>query len=175
MEYREVKIEEISRQLFGKFERHQRVTQCFRKINGKWVIKDVPFIDQWSEEDYKELIKYLKNTLKTGGSIYGAFLDNTLKGFASIENKFMGKNQEYLELSNIHVSEEIRGQGVGKSLFSMAVQWAKVHGAKKLYISAHSAVESQAFYKAMGCAEALEYDQKHVEKEPCDCQLECVL
>ena len=45
--------------------------------------------------------------------------------------------------------------------------------AKKLYISAHSAVESQAFYKAMGCVEAEEYNAEHVEKEPYDCQLEC--
>ena len=42
----------------------------------------------------------------------------------------------------------------------------------KLYISGHSAVETQAFYKAMGCVEAKEYNQKHVELEPYDCQLE---
>ena len=45
----------------------------------------------------------------------------------------------------------------------------------KLYISAHSAVESQAFYKAMGCVEAEVYHQGHVEEEPYDCQLECGL
>ena len=44
---------------------------------------------------------------------------------------------------------------------------------KKLYISAHSAVESQAFYHKMGCAEAAVYNQSHVETEPYDCQLEC--
>lgn len=46
-------------------------------------------------------------------------------------------------------------------------------GEEIIYISAHSSVESQAFYKAMGCVEAEEYSIKHVEKEPCDCQLEC--
>ena len=45
-------------------------------------------------------------------------------------------------------------------------------GAGKLYISAHSAVESQAFYKAMGCVEAKEINAAHAEKEPFDCQLE---
>ena len=49
------------------------------------------------------------------------------------------------------------------------------NGAGKLYISAHSAVESQAFYKSMGCVEAGEYNPEHVEKEPYDCQLECRL
>ena len=54
----------------------------------------------------------------------------------------------------------------------LAKKWAKQKGAKKLYISAHSAVESQAFYKSMGCVEAEVYNQKHVEDEPYDCQLD---
>ncbi len=86
-----------------------------------------------------------------------------------------GKEQRYLDLSSIHVSEDMRGQGIGKSLFLAAKEWAKSRGAKKLYISAHSAVESQAFYKAMGCVEAQGYNQMHVEAEPYDCQLECEL
>ena len=50
--------------------------------------------------------------------------------------------------------------------------WAREHGGKRLYISAHSAVETQAFYRGLGCIEAQEYSRKHVEKEPFDCQLE---
>ena len=65
--------------------------------------------------------------------------------------------------------------GIGKQLFQMASTWAREKGAKKLYISAHSSIESQAFYKAMGCVEALEYNKEHVEKEPCDCQLEYIV
>lgn len=52
---------------------------------------------------------------------------------------------------------------------------AKAHRAKKLYISDHSAVESQAFYRAMGCVEAREYNEEHVLREPYDCQLEIEL
>ena len=80
-----------------------------------------------------------------------------------------------MDLSSIHVSEDMRGRGIGRELFRIAKNWAKQHGAKKLYISAHSAVESQAFYRAMGCVEAQEYNPEHVAKEPCDCQLECTV
>ena len=80
-----------------------------------------------------------------------------------------------MNLSNIHVSQDMRRQGIGKELFTLTKTWANEHGAEKLYISAHSAVESQAFYKSMGCVEAVEYNQELAEKEPCDCQLECVL
>ncbi|MDO5551833.1 MAG: GNAT family N-acetyltransferase, partial [Lachnospiraceae bacterium] len=97
------------------------------------------------------------------------------KGFVSVESDLFGGTQRYLDLSSIHVSEDMRGRGIGKALFLAAKDWAKEHGARKLYISSHSAVESQAFYKAMGCVEAEVYHQGHVEREPYDCQLECVL
>lgn len=172
MRYRELRYEEINRNLFDKFQRHQEVTKCWRKENDEWLIKEDPFIDDWSEEDYIVLIKCLKNTIETKGIVYGAFIDNDLKGFASVEYGFMDDNNVYFDLSSIHVSEDMRGHGIGKELFLLAAKWAKDSGAKKLYISAHSAVESQSFYKAMGCKEALEYNQKHVESEPYDCQLE---
>ncbi len=92
-----------------------------------------------------------------------------------MEAGLFGGEQKYLDLSSIHVSEDMRAKGIGRSLFLAAKEWAKNNGARKLYISAHSAVESQAFYKKMGCVEAAVYNQNHVEKEPYDCQLECTL
>ena len=80
-----------------------------------------------------------------------------------------------MDLAAIHVSADMRGHGIGTELFAAAKQWAKSHGAGKLYISSHSAVESQAFYKKMGCTEAELYNLKHVEEEPFDCQLELKL
>ena len=73
------------------------------------------------------------------------------------------------------VAEDRRGRGLGRRLFSLAAEEARRLGAEKLYISAMSAEESQAFYRAMGCVEALEYDPPHVEKEPCDVQMEYTL
>lgn len=107
--------------------------------------------------------------------VYGAFEDGALKGFASVEGTFFGSRKQYLELSSLHVSEDCRGRGIGRTLMDRAKAWAKDRGAEKLYISAHSSVESQAFYRAMGCVEAEEYSRPHVEKEPFDCQLEVLL
>lgn len=173
--YRQLVSKEIDIELFKDFTRRQVVTDCLRKENDKWVIKSDPFIDDWSEEDYKFLIICLKNTVKTGGFVYGAFYEGTLKGFVSVEADIFDEEQGYMDLSSIHVSEDMRGKGIGKALFLAAKEWAKKNGAKKLYISAHSAVESQAFYKKMGCVEAEVYNMEHAEKEPFDCQLECKL
>jgi len=175
MQYRELNVNEINLELFKNFRRHQAIKQCLRKIDGKWCLVDVEFTEDWNEENYSELIACLKNTITTKGIVIGAFSNEILKGFMSVEPVLFGTNKEYLDLSSIHVSEDVRGKGIGKELFQKAKSWAKAHGAKKLYISAHSAAESQAFYHAMGCCEAEEYSQFYVEKEPYDCQLECKL
>ncbi len=170
-----LKAEMINCELFSHFQRHQAVSKCWRKVDGKWCIKDVVFTDDWNEDEYSELIDCLINTIIKGGVVFGAFINGALKGFSSVEPVLFGKNKEYLDLSSIHVSEDMRGKGIGNKLFRLSKEWAQKYGAKKLYISAHSSVESQLFYRAMGCVEALEYNQSHVEKEPYDCQLECLL
>lgn len=172
VQYRELSEDEICRELFGQFIRRQNVGKCWRREEGNWVIREDPFIDDWSEADYEVLVACLKNTAATGGLVYAAFWNGILKGFTSVESELFGNRERYLDLTSLHVSEDMRGNGIGRTLFQAAGRWAKENGAKKLYISAHSAVETQAFYKAVGCVEAKEYNQKHVEAEPYDCQLE---
>ena len=172
IKYRELSESELDRELFRDFVRHQVVRDCWRKCNGQWTVRPDPFVDDWTEEDYRILVDCLKNTVRTGGFVYGAFVDGVLKGFTSVEAELFGGDNRYLDLSCIHVSEDMRGRKIGQTLFRAAADWAAQKGAGKLYISAHSAVETQAFYQAMGCVEAQEYNQEHVEKEPYDCQLE---
>lgn len=175
IQYRILHADEIDRTLFHDFIRRQNVTKCWRKENGAWAIKDAPFLDDWTEADYQVLISCLRNTASSGGVVFTAFCGGNLKGFASVEPGLFGGEQKYLDLSSIHVSEDMRGNGIGAALFLEAKRWAKENGARKLYISAHSAVESQAFYKKMGCVEAEVYHEGHVRQEPFDCQLECSL
>lgn len=175
IEYKELTMDDVDLTLFDYFDRTQEVTKCWRKIDGTWIIKDVPFVDNWSFEEYQEGILYLKKIIQLKGYVVAAFSNGQLKGFASVDPTIFGTHAKYMDLSNIHVSKDMRGHGIGKELFLLAKKWAKDHQAEKLYISAHSSVESQAFYKTMGCVEALEYNEELVTKEPCDCQLECVL
>lgn len=175
MKYRSLQENEINRELFRDFIRRQVVTKCWRKEKGEWVIKDAPFIDDWTEQDYQVLIECLKGTAASGGLVYGAFYEGRLKGFIAVLPEIFGGENKYIDLAAIHVSQDMRGTGIGTVLFKEAKRWAKEKGAEKLYISAHSAVESQAFYKHMGCVEAAWYKKEHVEEEPFDCQLEVKL
>lgn len=170
--YRHLLAEEINRELFRSFQRYQVVTNCLRKVDGGWVIRPAPFIDDWTEENYIFLIQCLRRTVLTGGLVCGGFLEGKLKGFVSVESNFFGFKGQYLDLSSLHVSADCRRQGVGHELFNRAANWAREKGASKLYISAHSAVESQAFYQAMGCVDAMEINEAHAQQEPYDRQME---
>lgn len=123
--YRELSADEITRDLFTSFIRRQVVTDCWRKVDGKWVVRADPFVDDWSEEDYQTLIACLRNTVATGGFVCGAFVDGVLKGFVSVESEPLGARREYLDLSSLHVSQDMRGNGIGRELFGRARDWAR--------------------------------------------------
>lgn len=173
--YRKINENELNTEIFSNFNRYQQVNKCWRKRNGQWTLENIAFTEQWGKEEYEFLVECLKNTLNTGGAVIGAFIEGKLAGFTSVENQFFGSKSQYLQLSSIHVSYESRGKGIGKKLFQMIAKEARNLDAKKLYISAHSSEESQAFYKAIGCIEAKEYNEKLVQAESCDCQLEYIL
>ena len=173
--YKILHTKDMNRSLFDHLIRHQTVIKCWRREHGSWIIRDDPFTDDWSEDDYRQLISHLKSLLCSTGFVCGAFYQNTLKGFVSVDAKWLGGYGEYLDLTNLHVSEDMRRMGIGRTLFLAAAEWAKEKGAKKLYLSAHSAAESQAFYRSIGCVDARIYSRKHVEDEPYDCQMEYTL
>lgn len=165
---------ELTSALFDGFHRHQVTTRCKKKIDGVWREVDCAFVDEdWDADDLIELTGLLRQILVRGGIVFSAFDESgSLKGFSAVEGRLFGSRQQYLDLAWLHVSEDQRSRSIGKALFRRSADWAISHGAKKLYISAHSALESQAFYAAMGCVEAEEYDQTHTKNEPGACQLE---
>ncbi len=133
------------------------------------------FIDEWNDEKKTLVIQSMQNCISCRGIVIGAFEGSDLIGFACVEGEFFGTNKEYLELSYIHVSNKYRNCGIGKKIFDLCREKAKKKDAKKLYIGAHPSVESQSFYKAMGCTLAKEINKKIFDREPNDIQLEFAL
>lgn len=173
MIYRTIEKEELTSALFAAFERRQEVTLCYRRAaDGGWCVRSDPFLDDWSAEDYLFLTECLTRTLERGGAVFGAFADGALKAFCSVEAPPLGSRGQYRDLTSLHVSRELRGQGMGKKLFALAAAAARRMGGEKLYISSHSAVETQAFYRGIGCRDAEETDASHAAREPFDCPLE---
>ena len=175
IEYKVLTSDQISAEVFRFFNRYQKVERSWRKEDSGWVLKDTPFEENWTAENIAYLVSCLKITVTTGGTVIGAFQDEILVGFSSLENQLFGEEREYLQLSSIHVSYDQRGCGIGKQLFLMSADSAREKGAKKLYISAHPSEETQAFYKSMKCIEALYCNHNLAGAEPDDCQLEYIL
>lgn len=171
---RELSIDDINENLLKFYSRYQEVNKVWRVENNRKVIKDISFIEDWDYEEKQAIIKALKEIILNDGAVFGAFEDKKLKGFASISGTLLGENKEYLQLLELHVSNDLRGKGIGKMLFKSCVEKANELGAEKLYISSHSSIETMSFYTRMGCVDAKWLYKYQVEIEPCDCQLEYV-
>lgn len=172
IQVRELNIHDINNNLLEYFNRYQEVTKALRVENGKKVIKDIRFIELWDDNKKQEVIKEFRETLLSNGTLFGAFEGIKLVGFASLSGFRLGENKEYIQLLQLHVSNDFRGKGIGQMLFNSCTEKASRLGARKLYISAHSAVETQSFYTRVGCVDARWLYKEQVELEPYDCQLE---
>ncbi len=149
--YRAIPAEELGPGLFAGFQRRQLVTDCWRREGKSWVIRPDPFVDDWTPAEVAALLAQLGQVLAGGGFVYGAFWpDGRLAGFAAVDARPLGSAGQYRDLCQLHVSQEARRQGIGRRLFGAARRFAAGLGGQKLYISAHSAVETQAFYRGWG-------------------------
>lgn len=173
--YKELTQADLHSEALQKFNRFQETTKTWVNHDGVLRLEDTCFVDEWDAKKKAQVIESLQHCICTGGVVFGAYQENALIGLANIENKFFGSNNQYLELHYIHVSNGIRHTGIGRRMFAMCCEKATTKGARKLYISAHSAQETQSFYIAMGCVLAQEINQEILKQEPLDIQLAFVL
>lgn len=157
------------------FIRRQEVRECWRRVDGQWRLLPIAYVEDWDLEARRNRAGIILQGIREGGLAYGAWEDGRIAGFARLALPLFGSENQYIDLAQFHVSEPYRGRGIGRELFRMACAGARELGASKLYISAHSARETMAAYRALGCVEAAEVNRALVEKEPCDVQLECPL
>ena len=158
--------------LLDTFERRQVVQNAWRKVDGKWAIIPAPFVDDWSAQERRNIVQNLRHIIEDGGAVFGALQQGKLLAFAAMSGKLLGEEKQYADLLELHTDNRYRRMGLGRALFERCAAWARKKGAQKLYISAHSAEESQAFYRSLGCVDAIWISREHVSQEPFDCQLE---
>ena len=169
----EISNDKISLNMLDRFTRKQIVKQRFSLENGKEQIEKVSFIDDWNAERKQKIIEhYFVNATDNFGYNAGIYSDSNLIAFLSLDCNAIGLEGEYIQLTMLHVSQEFRNKGLGKILFQHAIEKAELVGAKKLYLSAHSAYESQLFYRNQGCLEAKWIYPIAKELEPYDIQME---
>ena len=173
--YEELNGKNFNTHSLDHFVRHQRVSECWRNVDGQWKLIPIEFEENWTVEQCQKIAADVALHMENDQTAIGAFDGEEVIGFITVSHNIFGNTAKYVELVCFQVSESYRGKKIGKTLFYKACEEAKRLGADKLYISAHSSKESQAAYKAIGCVHAKEINQKLAQEEPCDVQLEYVL
>ena len=174
--YRRLHKDDLAPDMLKTFNRFQKIEQSWRKRDGAWALEDNPHVIDWDESKTRELAtEDFPQLINSGGALFCAYDESKLIGFCGFDGNIIGSGSQYLWLVVIHVSYEYRGNGVGRRLFIMAADAARALGAAKLYVSANSSRESQAFYRSIGCADAGEVIPELFEVEPYDVHMEYVL
>lgn len=175
MDYQRLTLATFSEHALDSFERDQEVQECWRQENGEWVLRSNPFTEQWDLPKCRQVASSLRKTIAQEGIAFGAFCKGEVIGFVQLGHERFVPEERYQELVMMQVSRPWRRFGVGRRLFSLACQAAKEAGAKRLYISAHSSKESQAFYRSVGCVPTSWIHEQLAKDEPFDVQMECLL
>ncbi len=102
----------------------------------------------------------------------GAFYNEKLIGFAGCGGIKFGSRKQYIQLTELHVSYNHRGWGIGKTLFEYCIEYAEEMSVKKLDIVASSSEERQIAYKKLGCIHAMEVESTLFEQDPDDIHME---
>ncbi len=170
--YQKLTKKNFSTNSLDEFIRHQEVTECWRKSDGKLVLMPICFVENWDLSQCRQMAESILNGIGNSGFAYGAFSEGRAVGYIYVSKSFFGSEKQYIELKYFYVSEPFRKMGIGRELFRLVCEEAKRLGAKKLYISAHSSKESQKAYRCLGCVEAAEINREIAENEPCDIQME---
>jgi GNAT superfamily N-acetyltransferase len=132
----EIIVERLTEENFNthsldNFIRHQVVTECWRKVDGNWILLPISFVEEWSLDKCREEASAMENNLYGDMIDYGAFEKTDLIGYITVGTEKLGTDRQYLQLVSFQVSEPFRGMGVGRMLFEKAVTIARGYGAKK--------------------------------------------
>ncbi|KAB3531564.1 GNAT family N-acetyltransferase [Alkaliphilus serpentinus] len=170
IEYREITIEECDR--IAEIDPSQFIERVWRKKEGQYKLITINYKEEGWPDGYEGYRDELIKTIEDGGAAFGAFHNDTLVAFASLNHDFFGCTAKYLLLDSMFVSKDYRGRGIGKKLVQLCRNQALDWGADKLYLCAASSEATIAFYKSIGCVEAEEINQELYESDPRDIQLE---
>ena len=170
IEYRLLAIQECER--MKEINPARFIKRAWKSVNGvkRWVKLD--WLDDDYPDGYDNHFNALRATFESGGFAIGAFDGEMLVGFVSINRNVFGNLSKYVLLDQMLVDNKYQGQGIGKELFRMSAEKAKEWGVDKFYICAGSSEDTLAFYKALGCVDAMEINQGLQEEDENDMQFE---
>lgn len=174
MLFRTLQRKEI--QLLWSIDRREIVENIYYVENNKLVLKQEYFdMKGWPPGEDEIYTPLLQDCYDWGGYFIGVFDNQDMIGVMILNNKFMGKDNNQVQLKFLHVSRDYRKKGFGKLLFKIAVQKAIEIGADKLYISSTPSENTVNFYLHLNCRLTEDVDPELYKLEPEDIHLEYII
>jgi len=171
MEYRVLREDELNK--IWQIDRSEFVKTIYMQKEMELKEKDINHeIKGWPSEEENIYPSVLRECFQCGGYFLGAFENEILRAIVVLENKFIGKNEDQLQLKFLHIDKAFRKKGLGRILFEKAVKVAKDIGAKKLYVSSNENKNTVEFYRHLECKLTEEKDKELFKLEPKDIHLE---
>ncbi len=169
--YKEMDIQDAEK--IKEIDASQYIKRAWREVDGERILIDLDYHDKTWPNGYEKHLEGLKDTIKNEGKAFGAYeKDGRLLGFATLNRDVFGEKYKHVLLDQIFISNEQRGRGIGKTLFNLCVDQARIWNADKIYICAGSAEDTIAFYRRIGCMDAEEINKEFYDNDPRDIQLE---
>jgi len=171
-----VKIRKLERQELPdiwSIDRAERIDRVYRLDQGELVLEPHPFdVKSWPPGEAEHYGPILLDCFDRGGTFYAAFEGEVLVGVAVLESRFIGRENDQLQLKFLHVSRRNRQTGLGCALFEKAVARARELGARRLYVSSTPSENTVGFYLRRGCRVTDDVDAALYELEPEDIHFE---
>ncbi|EJC61941.1 hypothetical protein QWA_13112 [Alcaligenes faecalis subsp. faecalis NCIB 8687] len=129
----------------------------------------------WLEGDPEKYHPEHEEAFHRGAWFMGVFKDDRLVAAVGLDRLPLGPQGDWRQLFFLHVSQALRGQGMGACLLDQAKKQAILWGAKAVYVSATPSVNTVDFYRAQGFVIAPEPDPRLFALDPEDIHLLCHL
>lgn len=154
-------------------DRSEVIEAIYTLEDGVLVLKPDYFdVQGWPPGEAEAYTPHMEACYDRGGWFYGLFDGSRLVGLAILDNRFIGKSRDQLQLMFLHVGNGYRSRGWGRRLFELAADEARRRGARRLYISATPSQNTIDFYLNLGCTVTPEPDPDLLALEPDDIHLE---
>lgn len=172
--YRMMNIDEALK--IGEIDASYFIENVWKKNNeGVYELQKIDWVNEMLPYGMPWHYNRFRNTILNGGRAFGCFDGKQLVGFATVDATIFGKNEKYVLLDQLFISNNRRNSGIGNELMKLCKEAAIEFGAEKLYLCAWSAETTIAFYKKQGCTEPAEINEELYNEDRNNIQLELQL
>jgi GNAT superfamily N-acetyltransferase len=169
--YRSLDISELDR--FEEIDRAEVTDHIYYLRQGQLVLEEEHWeLNGWPQGDLPGIKGKLHTCLDEGGAAWGAFDGDRLVGIAALDGRWYRSARDTLDLYFLHVSNDCRHNGIGRTLVEMTKERAREMGAKRLFVSGLPSLNTIRFYQAMGFDIAQDVDPRLFEREPEDIHMD---